>query len=230
MNAASFDPVNMSKRSKAIAVVGLAAAVLYIYGYDADLYWLRMIAKPIPVLCMVLTLALQADKGRYQWLVIGGLLFCVTGDVLLEASATTFIYGLIAFLFGHVFYIGAFVQDSRKPYWGRGALAYGYGILIFAILYFAGDLGDMTIPVLLYVLVICGMLWRAAARYGDPDVVLESGRTGFWGAVMFVFSDTVLALGRFGVLAHPLLRYAVIISYWLGQLDITRSAITQKGK
>ncbi|MDX1414815.1 MAG: lysoplasmalogenase [Candidatus Promineifilaceae bacterium] len=228
MGAASFDPADLSKRTKALAVVGLAAAVLFIFGHDADIYWLRMVTKAVPVLCMALAIAFQTDKGRYQWLVITGLLFCAGGDLLLEASPATFVFGLVSFLLGHVFYIAAFVQDCRKPYWGRAALAYGYGVLIFAVLFFAGDLGDMTIPVLAYVIVICTMLWRAAARYGDPEVMPESGRTGFWGAVMFVFSDTVLAVSRFGVLAHPYLRYVVIISYWLGQLDITRAAITQK--
>lgn len=230
MNAASFDPATMSTRSKVIVLVGVVAAVLFIYGHDADIYWLRMVVKPIPVLCMVLALALQPDKGRYQWLVITGLLFSAAGDVLLEASASTFLFGLIAFLLGHVFYIAAFLQDSRKPFWGRAALAYGYGVLIFAVLYFAGDLGDMTIPVAVYVLVICTMVWRASARINVAEISAESARTGFWGAVMFVFSDSVLAIGRFGVLAHPMLRYVVIISYWLAQLDITRSAITQKGK
>ena len=230
MSPTSFDPANMSNRSKVIIIVGLAAAVLFIYGHDADIYWLRMIVKPIPVLCMALVVALQPDKGRYQWLVISGLLLSAAGDVLLEASAETFLFGLVAFLLGHVAYIAAYLQDGRKPYWGRAALSYGYGVVVYAVLYLAGDLGQMAVPVALYVLVICTMLWRAAARYGDPDINAESGRTGFWGAVMFVFSDSVLALGRFGVFAHPLLRYVVIISYWLGQLDITRSAIMQKGK
>jgi uncharacterized membrane protein YhhN len=230
MSLVSFNPETMTKRSKIIILIGLVAAVLFIYGLDADIYWLRMITKPIPVLCMALLVALQPVKGRYQWLVITGLLFSAAGDVLLEASPNTFIFGLIAFLLGHVAYIMAFTSDSRKPYWGRGALAYGYGVLIYAVLYFIGDLGDMTIPVLLYVLVICTMLWRASARLGVPEIREESARTGFWGAVVFVFSDTVLALGRFGVLAHPLLRYVVIIAYWMGQMDITRSAIAQKGE
>jgi alkenylglycerophosphocholine hydrolase len=229
MSPVSFEPVTLSPRTKIIMGIGLAAAVLFIYGHDADIYWLRMVAKPIPVLCMALVLALESAKGHYQWLVIGGLLFSAAGDILLEASAATFLLGLIVFLLGHIFYIVAFMQDSREPFWGRAAVAYGYGLSIYAVLFFVGDLGAMAIPVLVYVLVICTMLWRAWARVGLPQVQAESARTGFWGAAMFVFSDTVLALGRFGVLAHPLLRYVVIISYWLGQLDITRSAIVQKG-
>lgn len=228
MNAASYDPALMSTRTKLIALVGLAAAVLFIYGLYEDIYWLRMVAKPVPVLCMALVIFLEPAKTRYQWLIIGGLLSSAAGDILLEAAASTFLFGLIAFLLGHVFYIAAFVQDSREPYWGRAALVYGYGLLIYAVLFIYGDLGSMTLPVLAYMLIICTMLWRAWARIGAPDADPESAQTGTVGAAMFVFSDTVLAIGRFGVLAHPLLRYVVIISYWLGQLDITRSAIVQR--
>ncbi len=227
MNAASYDPALMSTRTKIIALVGLVAAVIFIYGQYEDIYWLRMVSKPIPVLCMALVIFLEPAKKRYQWLVIGGLLFSAAGDILLEASTATFLIGLIAFLLGHVFYIAAFVQDSRQPYWGRAAIVFGYGLLIYAILFFAGELGGMALPVLAYMLIICTMLWRAWARIGAPDADPESAQTGAVGAAMFVFSDTVLALGRFGVLSHPLLRYVVIVSYWLGQLDITRSAVVQ---
>ena len=230
MNAASFDLQTLSTRNKIIIAVGLAAAVLFIYGVDADIYWLRMVTKPIPVLCMALILVLEPAKGRYQWLILSGLLFSAAGDILLEAAEATFIFGLIAFLMGHICYIAAFLQDSRQLFWGRGAVVYAYGLVMVAILFFGGDLGQMALPVLVYVLVICTMLWRAWARVGVKRIPDESARTGFWGAFMFVFSDTVLALSRFGVVAHPLLRYVVIISYWLGQTDITRSAIVQKWK
>lgn len=228
MNILSYDPANMSTRTKIITVVGLAAAVLFILGLYEDIYWLRMVTKPVPVLCMALVIALEPAKGRYQWLVLGGLLFSAAGDILLEAAEATFVFGLVSFLIGHLFYISAFLQDSRRPFWVRAVIAYGYGLIVYAVLFFKGDMGAMAIPVLFYMLIICTMLWRAWARFGVPEVSPESATTGLTGALMFVFSDTVLALGRFAVIAHPLLRYVVIISYWLGQLDITRSAMTQK--
>ena len=98
---------------------------------------------------------------------------------------------------------------------------------MFAVLYLAGDLGKMTIPILLYVVVICTMLWRAASRMDAPGVAARTARVGLWGALLFALSDSLLALDMF-VVAVPYAAYAVIIIYWMGQSDITLSAGWQR--
>jgi uncharacterized membrane protein YhhN len=219
-------------RTKAIIITALAACLLFLFGMAQDIYWLRLITKPLPVLLMAVWLLTLPAKGRFQWAVITGLFLSALGDVLLELEMENppvdlFVLGLSSFFLAHVAYIIAFLQDSRRLFPLRAALSFGYGVVMFAILYFAGDLGGFLVPVLLYVVVICTMLWRAAARYGVPGVVPRSGREGLWGALLFVLSDSVLALNRFAF-DVPFGGYIVIITYWMGQSDITLAAGWQK--
>lgn len=221
MNRPHFS--DSSSRSRGLAAVGVVAGVLFIVGHNLDIYWLRMIAKPIPVLCMAAWVAVLPIRGRYQRAVLIGLLLSALADLLLEASAATFLPGLIVFLLAHIAYIVAFTTDCRRLSLGRAILAYGYGVVIYAILFTRGDLGALTIPVLLYVIVICTMLWRAASRVGAPDILVFSARAALVGAVLFTFSDSLLAYNRF-VEPIALARYGVIITYWLGQTGIALSA------
>jgi uncharacterized membrane protein YhhN len=215
---------NSSTRTKTLAVIGFIAALVFILaGRLGDYYWIRMITKPIPVLCLALWAYGLPQKDSYRrWLIIG-LLLCMLGDILLEASAETFLFGLIAFLLGHVAYIIMFTRDSRKLFPWRAVFVYGYGVLIFAFLYTQGDLGDMTVPVVFYVLVIMTMVWRAASRVGVAGIGRFSAHIGLIGALLFAFSDSVLAINRFAV-DLPLSGYIVIITYWLGQMAIAMSA------
>jgi alkenylglycerophosphocholine/alkenylglycerophosphoethanolamine hydrolase len=213
-------------RSIFLFALGLLAAILFITTGKEENFWLHLISKPIPVLAMALWLGLLPGKRRYQWAVIAGLLLSAAGDVLLSWSDGTFLLGLIAFLLGHVAYIFAFTRDGRGLYPGRGLLAYAYGALAYGYLYTAGDLGQMTIPVLAYVIIICTMLWRASCRAGTPGINQRSAWIGLAGAAFFTLSDSLLALGMFAG-QRPLGPHAVIITYWIGQLGITLSAYWQ---
>ena len=77
----------MSTRSKLLAVIGLAAALIYLAaGRMDDAYWLRMISKPIPVLMMAFWVSGLRVKGRYQLAIMLGLLLTALGDILLECD------------------------------------------------------------------------------------------------------------------------------------------------
>jgi len=221
---------NPSLRTKTLLTIGFIAAIAFILS-DQDilaLYWLRMVTKPIPVLLMAIYLLLLPGKGRFQWLIILGLIFGVLGDILLEYSPTTFIFGLIAFLLGHILYIIAFVLDCRRPGLGYAIFAYLYGVVLYSFLDI-GDMGEMALPVLLYVLVITTMVWRAAARYHAPDSNQDSAKAGFVGALLFLASDSLLAITLF-IYHIPFAGVVVIIAYWLGQLGITMAATWQHNR
>jgi len=213
---------NLTTRTLILILVGIIFAFAFIAGKLIDSYPLRLATKPIPVLLMALYLLLEPDKGRFQWLVIMGLLFGAMGDFFLEYSPNTFLYGLIAFLIGHIFYILAFLTDCRRPAWGVAIFAYLYGVAIFSFLDM-GDMGDLILPVLIYVIVMATMLWRAAVRFHAPNVNLASAKAGLLGAIFFVASDSLLAISLF-VYELPYASIAVILAYWIGQLGITLSA------
>ena len=211
-------------RTKLLAVIGLAAALLYLAaGRMDDVYWLRMVTKPIPVLMMALWVSGLRIKGRYQLAIMIGLLLSALGDILLEYSQATFLLGLGAFLLGHVAYIIAFLQDTRKllPFYGAAAYAYGFFAAIFLMT--TGDLQGMIGAVYLYILIITTMLWRAAARLDAPTLPRFSVWAGLAGALFFVVSDSILAFRLFGT-PIQLGGATVMLTYWLGQLGIALSA------
>lgn len=224
MTASAPHLSDMSTRSKVLAVIAMAAAVLYLVaGRLDDAYWLRMVTKPIPVLMLALWVSGLRVKSRYQLAIMIGLLLSALGDLLLEYSETTFLPGLAAFLLGHVAYIVAFLQDTRKlqPFYGAAAYAYGFFAAIFLMT--TGDLQGMLGPVYLYILIITTMLWRAAARLDVPALPRFSAWVGLAGALFFVVSDSILAFRLFDT-PIQLGGAAVMLTYWLGQLGIALSA------
>ena len=223
MAEADRSPLSMSSRTKIFFAVGLVAGMLYLF---SNVAWIETITKPIPVFCMALALWLQPDKARYQLAVIAGLLLSATADVVISIH---FVFGVAVFFLAHIAYIAAFLQDSRQPFLWRAVLSFGYGALVYTYLLTAGALGVLTVPVLLYAIVITAMLWRAAARVGVEAIPARSGRSGFLGAAFFVLSDTILII-RMVVRPIPLGDYLVMLTYWLGQLGITLSASWQKTK
>lgn len=224
MTTATTRPARISTRAIVLLVFGAVAAALYIAaGRMGDAYLLRMVTKPIPVLCLALWVSLLPRRGRYQMAVATGLLLCALGDILLEASDATFLFGLIAFLLGHVAYIVAFTSDSRRLFPLGAALAFGYGVVVYAYLTAAGNLGAMAAPVLVYMVVICGMLWRASARLGVAEIVRASAWAGLAGALFFTASDSILSLRMFDTPIN-LGGVAVMLTYWIGQTLIAFSA------
>lgn len=227
--SALTQPVTVSRirstRTTIITAVGLVAAILYMLPVTDSIPWLSVLLKPIPVLCMALWLAVQPKKGRYQILVIAGLILGAAGDVLLELEGL-FVVGLLSFLLGHVAYILAFMQDSRRLFAGKALIAYAYGAVMFAVLSTAGELGAMTIPVGAYVIVICTMLWRGLSRLGVPAIKPRSAQAGAIGSVLFTVSDTVLAFTMF-VAAVPLSSWIIMLTYWSGQFGVALSAKEQ---
>ena len=217
----------ISFRTLILLIIGVLAALGFILGIILDNYPLRMVTKPIPVLMMILFLILNARKGRFPWLIIGGLGLGMVGDILLEYAPETFLLGLIAFLLGHLLYLVAFTLDCRRPAWGIAIFLYLYAIGLYGFLDMGSMKADkMALPVLIYIIVISTMGWRALARYHAPNVHPLSARAGVLGALFFMASDSMLAVDMF-IFHLTYAHVAVIITYWLGQLGITLAAYWQ---
>ncbi len=205
-------------RRTLVFAVALVMAAGFLAGLHLDLYWLRMVTKPLPVLLFALFPA-SSPTGR---LVVAGLVLSAAGDVLLELEPERFVAGLVAFLLAHVAYTAAFLAESRasRPLLALPFLAYGATAL--AILW--PGLGDMALPVTVYVVVICAMMWRAAARIG-PRPAARLAWLGLAGAVSFALSDTLIAVNRFFV-PVPAADHLIILTYWAGQAGIALSVTT----
>ena len=80
--------------------------------------------------------------------------------------------------------------------------------------------GKMTIPVIVYAVVILFMLWQALERWGSARS--HSALLAAIGAVLFVVSDAILAYNRF-VQQFTLARLVNLSTYYLAQWLIALS-------
>jgi len=172
--------------------------------------------KVSPIVCLIIAVALSGTKGR-QRLVIAALVFCGIGDVSLETGH--FSFGLGAFLIGHLFYLAVFCRGLRltasRALILAGILAYGAGLMNFL----TPHLGEMKFAVWLYMSIIFSM--TAAAVTGRDNHVLVA-----FGAVLFVVSDSLIAINRF-VEPLPGARYWIMVLYYSGQYFLTWQARTR---
>jgi len=182
---------------------------------------LRVGLKPVPVLCLLVWV--WSASGAYAGLISAGLLLSAAGDVLLEGGGErSFMTGLVAFLGAHVAYITAFTSRTTalEPWWAVPVAVYGGAVLAWLWPHIA----SLRMAVLLYVVLLCAMVWRAAVFSFAP-----AGPGGAWvaaaGAALFALSDTLLAHARF-VRSWRYSHVAVMIFYWMGQLGIACSVFT----
>lgn len=197
----------------------LAAAVASIVGESMGLRGLVYVTKPLATLA-VIALAVRAThpvSSRYRTLITAGLVASLAGDVFLMLPGDRFLAGLASFLVAHLLYIAAFASERGGM---RGvAAALPVGVFALAMLaYLWPELGALRIPVAVYVTVIAVMGWQALARWGrSPGAELAAA-----GAVSFLLSDSMLAIGRFrGPFDGD--RALVLGTYWLAQWLIARS-------
>lgn len=208
-------------------LLGLAGAALFLYGRANGLSELGLLSKGIPLLALLGWLRQAPDDSYNRW-ISRGLLCSLAGDILLDWPGDLFVFGLGAFLLAHLAYLRAYLSDCRRPAWLALVLAASTGAGIFALLA-ASNLGALLIPVACYALAISAMLWRALARLGMPGLTPRSTWLAAAGAALFVLSDSLIGIQRFGApfAAAP---YAIILSYWLGQWGIAASVFHRTKK
>lgn len=206
----------------------LISGLVFIYGLYIDSTALRLLTKGLPVIALIFWLR-SAPQGEYRRWISIGLLFSLGGDILLDIPETQlanqFVLGLGSFLIGHLAYVVAYTSDTRKlaPMALLIALACG-GSMFWVLNSKPEGLGPLLIPVALYALTITAMLWRALARLGVDGIPRNSALLAAAGALLFVISDSMIGINRF-VQPFDEARYAIIITYWLGQYGIAASAM-----
>ncbi len=206
-----------------LVVVGALAACLYLVGLALDMFWLKLLAKPWPVL--VLGFAVwQSGNGRAARLVAWGLFFGAIGDVCL-ALPDAFLPGMIAFAIGHGLYIAAFLRWNREP-----ALALLAPVLLFCAIGLGLMLpgaGAFAVPLAIYVMAIGAMLWRAAACALAPDGDLLVRWGTLAGALLFGLSDFLIGIHRFHQ-PLPGAAFVIIVTYWMAQALLATAAIRRR--
>ena len=230
--------VASSSRTHGIALVVSCAATLAILGgalggggAAVAWQWLHWIAKPLATLLILATAAFAwaPVSPRYRAWIVAGMVFSLVGDALLMLPANLFVAGLVAFLGGHVCFIGAFLGDSRlgvRPLAWLACLLVGGANL--ALLWPSIPVA-LHPAVALYGMVLSCMgaqaLGRAWLHVGDA--LARPARRAAIGGLLFVLSDSLLAWNRFHA-AIPLATLWVLGSYYAALWFIARS-VAQDG-
>ena len=159
-----------------------------------------------------------------------GLFLALLGDYFMidQDQDTMFMLGLGAFLLAHLGYIFTFAKARYANFEILATkklplfifLFIGVSVVIFLKL--KSELGNMELPVLIYVLVITVMAIGALNRYGKTP--LSSFWLVFFGAVLFMASDTIIAFDRF-LDPIPFAPYLILSVYAIAQWMIVKGVI-----
>ncbi len=161
----------------------------------------RIFSKPLLMPVLAVFLVGSGLTSARKKMLLAGLAFATAGDILLLKMESTpyFMGGLISFLLTHicyVFYFASFKSSEKKLY-------QQYPFLFILILMYAGTLiyflyphlGTMLVPVIVYTVVLMSML--IACLYAYYGFRKETRNLFLGGSVLFVLSDSVLAVNTF---------------------------------
>jgi uncharacterized membrane protein YhhN len=207
----------------------LAAHIAGIAGMLSFIPFLEIITKALLMIILINWFTTETNdllSPIKKWVTVA-LCFSWLGDVLLLFQGKYpdfFLFGLVAFLVAHIFYIVFFhkiktIEKVSSRAWLLIPMVIYYVVLI-SILY--PHLGDMKIPVPIYGIVISFMLLLALHL-----LFIKNSKAGQWmvaGAILFIISDSVLAVNKF---YRPFESAGVFImlTYGFAQLLITAGAI-----
>lgn len=156
---------------------------------------LRNVAKPVASAGFIgVALSAGALDTHYGTWIFFGLLLGAAGDVLLlGASQTAFLSGLVAFLLGHLLYVVAFTTLGVDA--GASFVAGSVALVVAAIVFVwlrTHLPAQMVVPVIGYIVVISAMVVAAIAAVtaGATTIILI-------GAAAFYLSDLAVARDRF---------------------------------
>lgn len=191
--------------------------------------WIEYISKPLIIIFLVVYFLIQINntKSALKKWILAALFFSWAGDVLLmfqQNESLFFLLGLSAFLIAHIFYIVFFHQVRIKE-----KLKSNWLLLLIVVVYYAGlisflspYLGDMKLPVRIYGLVISFMFMLAMhmlfIRNKNVGLLMMTG------ALLFVISDSVLAINKF-YQSFELAGVVIMLTYGIAQFFITEGGI-----
>lgn len=208
--------------SRVLLAVFTCFAFLFMATLSVAPYRFDCLVKTIPILCLAV-LAFHAIPGSKGKLLGVGLLFSGAGDILLQIDGVRFfVHGLGAFLIAHLFYIAAFL---RRPALVRARLPILVAIAVYGCIMgfvLLPWLGEMLVPVTVYLLIILGMGISASLGTENHALVIA-------GACFFIVSDSLIAVNRF-LTPVPLSGYLVMGTYYAAQLLITIGSVRNAGQ
>ena len=207
----------------------LVVLIIHIAGIYTGNYPIEAVTKPLLLFILAVHFIISTksfSNGLKKW-ILGALFFSWAGDILLmfvNNNPSFFLAGLSSFLLAHISYI-FFFHAVRTQENVKGKIFLLLPVLIYyAILMtiLSPWLGDMKLPVRVYGVVICFMLMLALHMPYIQDK--KAGLLMMSGALLFVLSDSVLAMNKF-YKPFKAADIIIMITYGIAQLSIVQGAI-----
>lgn len=205
-----------------VALLSLLTSLGYLLLVDRTPSMMRTGLKTAAIGLLVILpfLGLHLEGAAPGALIVlaAALLFSSLGDYFLSLAdeERNFPRGLVSFLIAHVFYLIVLLPRAEMPAGGHLAGAIAIVVLAGATLFWLWpNLGALRLPVLVYLTVISAM---AIAAFSVPLPWLGLG------ALLFVFSDAVIAVDKFRK-PVPFRGPIIWITYYAGQALIALSLL-----
>ena len=204
------------------SIIFLLVAIIDVYAVVIQNKSLEIIFKPLLMTTLVIIYLLSVKKANF-WLV-SALFFSFWGDVFLLDKTNYFVFGLASFLIAHILYIKMTSNFFKKQPFTKVIKAAIIFVALFAgVLFLIKDnLGEMLMPVIVYGIAISAFGTCALLNYQQ-----EKSTANLWlllGAVLFIASDSLIALNNFYSPMY-LFDVLIVILYIVSQYFICKSLI-----
>ena len=205
----------------------ISAIYLLITAFNQE----EMVRVVKPFLLPILLVAVYyTENFSTKKILLTALTFSWIGDVILlfaDRGEIYFILGLVAFLLSHIFYIVLFNKQTISKTI-RNKLSFGAGIGLIVI-YFSmmitmlgPKLGSLTVPVVIYAIVISTMLYFALKGSFQWEAI--PNHSVLIGALLFISSDSILAFNKFYE-PIPAASLLIMVTYLLAQYGIVKGIL-----
>ncbi len=225
----------MKTRTSLLLHLFFALVVLVeLTGRFMDNIQLEYMVKPLIMIWIALFFLMHKKKAEFTLPVLMAFFFSWLGDIFLMFSARSelfFFAGVGGFFCAQITYIYTFARYSEKS--GKGYLRKKPILIIFFLAYVAGILyllfpgleGMMKPIIILYALSLILMSMMALNR--KDRVGHKSFLLVFVGSVLFLFSDSMIALDKF-YSEFWLAGFWIMITYISAQYLIMRGLILEE--
>ena len=217
--------------SKVIFYLFVINAILNIIALITGSDLLNYITKPLLMILLGWYVYQSTPRNGFTNMMLLGILFSVGGDtaLMIQENPNFFIIGLLSFLIAHVYYIigmyrfPGFKSGLLHQKWWLGLSLIIYGFCLVYILW--SGLGEMKLPVTIYSTIIMLMGLSALNLFGRTNKATV--QLFFIGALLFIFSDSVIAINKFGIdgLTIPFPSLITMTTYIIGQFLIAKATI-----
>lgn len=185
---------------------------------------LAFLSKPFLMISLVLVYMVSVKKPNFWF--VSALFFSFWGDVLLLFKEQFFVFGLGSFLLAHILYIKITSKFIKKISLQKVILiCLPFLVFLISLIFLINEnLGEMKIPVIIYGIVISSFGAVSLLNYNQ-----EKSTTNLWlflGAVIFIISDSLIAINRF-YKPKEMYQVCIMITYIVAQYLICKAVIAK---